>query len=151
PPEVVYSRPRVLRQGRPVPAQEGGGAARGLVRSVPLLEEGRPPRPRGCPEAGVRRRTDRYPHHEGAIVNITLLADPGQKLCELGGGANPQVRPNFDVRPCTDAQGNPTVDALIDFEEFPWPLMDDEWDCVFAHFVLEHVSYRLVPDFLREV
>ena len=81
---------------------------------------------------------------------ITLKTKPTDKVIELGGGANPQVHPNVDCRPCFDAQGNPTVDFQADFNK-PLPIGSDEFDGVFSQFSLEHISWRNVPQFLKEV
>jgi len=75
---------------------------------------------------------------------------PSAKIIELGGGSVPHFRPNVDVRPCYDTQGNPTVDFVADFDK-PLPIKDSEWDGVFARFVIEHLSFRMVPQFLSEV
>lgn len=75
---------------------------------------------------------------------------PSAKIIELGGGSVPHFRPNVDVRPCYDGQGNPTVDFVADFDK-PLPIKDSEWDGVFARFVIEHLSFRMVPQFLSEV
>lgn len=80
---------------------------------------------------------------------ITLRTKPGDKLLEMGGGAAPQVRPNADVRQCYDAQGNPTVDFVIDFEQ-PLPFADQEWDGIFSQFSFEHVSYTKIGQLLAE-
>ena len=74
----------------------------------------------------------------------------GARCIELGGGENPRFRPNVDVRPCTDANGNGTVDFTANFEE-PLPISSDEWDLVYSHFAIEHISWRKVPQFLAEV
>lgn len=81
---------------------------------------------------------------------ITLKTDPGQSVIELGGGENPLIRPNVDCRYCQDANGNQTVDFTANFEE-PLPITSDEWDAVFSRYVIEHISYRKVPQFLSEV
>ena len=75
---------------------------------------------------------------------------PGTRVIELGGGSNPQFRPNVDVRMCHDAAGNPTVDFTANFDE-PLPIQSDEWDVVFGHYVIEHVSWRALPGFVAEV
>jgi ubiquinone/menaquinone biosynthesis C-methylase UbiE len=68
----------------------------------------------------------------------------------LGGGTNPQFSKklgngiNLDVRP------NENVDILANFEE-PLPLPSDEFDIVFSRFVLEHVSWRKVSQFIAEI
>lgn len=80
---------------------------------------------------------------------ISLRTKPGDKLLEMGGGAVPQVRPNADVRQCYDAQGNATVDFVIDFEQ-PLPFADSEWDGIFSCFSFEHVSYTKIPRLLAE-
>ena len=81
---------------------------------------------------------------------ITLKTDPNSKIIELGGGANPLVRPNVDVRMCYDQAGNPTVDFTADFDDI-LPIQSNEWDAVFSRFVLEHLSWRKVRQFLSEV
>lgn len=83
-------------------------------------------------------------------MTITLRSKPTDKLIELGGGATPLIRPNVDIRPCSDAQGNPTVDFIANFEE-PLPIKSEEFDGVFCQFVIEHLSWRKVPGFLKEV
>ncbi len=81
---------------------------------------------------------------------IQLKTKPTDKVIELGGGANPLIRPNCDVRWCQDANGNQTVDFLADFNE-PLPIQSDEWDGVFSQYALEHISWRKVKQFIREV
>lgn len=81
---------------------------------------------------------------------ITLKMTPDQKVIELGGGSNPIVRPNVDVRMCYDSEGKPTVDFTADFNQ-DLPIQSDEWDGVFAQYVIEHLSWRSVRKFLQEV
>lgn len=83
-------------------------------------------------------------------MTITLRAAPDDKIIELGGGSRPQFHPNVDIRMCYDEAGNRTVDFTADFNE-PLPVNSDEWDGVYSHFLLEHVSYRKIPQFLAEV
>lgn len=66
------------------------------------------------------------------------------KIIELGGGDYPFFRPNMDIR------SGPTVDIVGSLEE-RFPLDDLSFDGVFAHFVLEHISWKKVPQFLQEV
>lgn len=75
---------------------------------------------------------------------ITLNLRPDQTVLELGGGDNPQYRPNADVRK------GPKVDHVIDFNE-PLPFPTNSYDAVFSHFALEHVSWPNVIALLREV
>lgn len=81
---------------------------------------------------------------------LNLTTHPGQRVVELGGGANPRFRPNVDVRMCHDASGNQTVDFTADFDR-ELPMKSDEWDAVFSQYVIEHVSYRAVRGFIAEV
>ena len=81
---------------------------------------------------------------------ITLRTNPNDRLIELGGGANPIVRPNCDVRQCFDAGGNPTVDFTANFEE-PLPIQTAEFDGVLSRFCIEHISWRKVRQFVGEV
>lgn len=78
-------------------------------------------------------------------MTLTIKRTPGDKVLELGGGNNPLVRPNADVRP------GPLVDFVVDFDGSVLPFPDGEWDCVVSHFALEHVSWRNVIPFLQEV
>lgn len=65
-------------------------------------------------------------------------------VIELGGGDKPYFRPNLDVRP------GATVDIVADFNK-PLPLTDAEYDGVFSSYCIEHISWRKVRDFIKEV
>ncbi len=86
------------------------------------------------------------------LESINFVKHPGQKLLELGGGANryPQADVNVDVRQCFDPQGTPTVDFTVDFNE-PLPIASEEWDGVLCQYALEHISWRKVRNFISEV
>ncbi len=86
------------------------------------------------------------------LESINFVKHSGQKLLELGGGANryPQADVNVDVRQCFDPQGNPTVDFSVDFNE-PLPICSEEWDGVLCRYALEHISWRKVRGFVSEV
>ncbi len=75
---------------------------------------------------------------------IQLNLPPNGKYVELGGGDNPQIRPNVDCRK------GPKVDIVADFNQ-PLPFKDNEYDGAFSQFALEHISWRNVPGFLKEV
>ena len=66
------------------------------------------------------------------------------KVVELGGGENLRYHPNVDVRKL------PTVDIVADFER-PLPLPDNEYDLVYSSYVLEHISWRKVRQFIKEI
>jgi predicted SAM-dependent methyltransferase len=78
---------------------------------------------------------------------IQINKQPGQRILELGGGSNrhPSTDVNVDVR---QVQG---VDFVVNFEEPNWPISNSEFDAVLCIFVLEHISWRNVPNFLKEV
>lgn len=67
-----------------------------------------------------------------------------QKLIELGGGANPTLRPNMDFRP------GPTVDIVGDLSQ-PLPFEAASFDGVLCTYALEHISWRKVKEFIAEV
>lgn len=79
---------------------------------------------------------------------IDFYVPAGARVLELGGGSNrhPKATVNVDVRP---VQG---VDFTIDFNKEEWlELSSEEFDIVYACFVLEYVSWRVVPNFLKQV
>lgn len=70
---------------------------------------------------------------------------PGQRILELGGGANRhhQTDVNVDVRP------GPGVDFTADFDK-PLPIKDADFDGVLSIYCIEHLSWRNVSQFLKE-
>jgi len=66
------------------------------------------------------------------------------KVVELGGGENPRYHPNLDVRKL------PNVDIVADFEK-ALPLPDNEYDLVYSSYAIEHISWRKVKTFIKEV
>lgn len=66
------------------------------------------------------------------------------KIIELGGGTRPYFRPNLDVRKAEN------VDIVADFNE-PLPIENEEYDGVFSSYCIEHISWRKVKQFLKEV
>jgi predicted SAM-dependent methyltransferase len=79
-------------------------------------------------------------------MTITIKSEPNQRIIELGGGDNPNpaCEVNVDVRP------GPKTNFVADFNE-PLPINSDEWDGVFSQFVIEHLSWRKVRQFISEV
>jgi predicted SAM-dependent methyltransferase len=69
---------------------------------------------------------------------------PGQNILECGGGDRPQFRPNMDFRP------SPTVDIVHDLNK-PFPILDNTYDGVFSMYAIEHLSWRKVKDFVKEM
>ena len=68
----------------------------------------------------------------------------GDKLIELGGGKQPLIRPNVDVRAC------PEVDIVADLGEPLSMLASNAYDGVFSRFAIEHISWRKVRGFISE-
>jgi predicted SAM-dependent methyltransferase len=77
---------------------------------------------------------------------INFKKDPNHRYLELGGGDNPhpQCDVNCDVRPGSK------VHVVADFDK-PLPIRDAEYDVVFSQYALEHLSWRNVRSFLKEV
>lgn len=80
------------------------------------------------------------------ITKVIVNKQPGQKILELGGGSNrhPSADCNVDVRA---VEG---VDFTCSFDEL-LPVQSYEWDCVLSFYVLEHISYRRVKQFVSEI
>lgn len=76
-------------------------------------------------------------------MSYTLPFKQGTALLELGGGEHPVIRPNADIRP------GPTVDIVADLSK-PLPITDAQYDGVYCKYAIEHVSWRLVSDFVKE-
>lgn len=77
---------------------------------------------------------------------ISFNKQPEQKILELGGGAN--RHPQADVN--VDARSGPGVNFIADFNQ-PLPINSDEWDGVICQYALEHISWRNIRSFLKEV
>jgi predicted SAM-dependent methyltransferase len=80
------------------------------------------------------------------VPMIELQKREGDKIIELGCGENPhpQADIHVDVRPI------PGVTDFVCDLEHPLPIASDEFAGVLAQYVLEHLSYAKVPDFLKE-
>lgn len=89
---------------------------------------------------------------------IQISRKPTDRVLELGGGSNPVVVPecmgghdvHLDCRIVQNAQGQQCVDIQWDLNETPLPLGSDEFDSLISVFALEHVSWRRIPDLLKE-
>lgn len=73
----------------------------------------------------------------------SLPFKPEDKVLEVGGGDRPQFRPNLDCRKL------PTVDIVADLNEV-WPVENETYDGVFGMYIIEHVSWRKVRQFISE-
>ncbi len=67
-------------------------------------------------------------------------------MLELGGGDTPHPLSdvNVDVRP------GPKVHFVADFNS-PLPISSDDFEIIFCQYALEHISWRVIPQFLSEV
>ena len=77
---------------------------------------------------------------------IQINKTPGQLVLELGGGDNPHPASDVNV----DVRSGPMVSFVADFNK-PLPISSNEFDAVICQYVLEHLSYRNVVAFLKEV
>ena len=66
-----------------------------------------------------------------------------EPVLEVGGGDRPSFRPNADIRPL------PTVDIVCDLEK-PLPIPDESYGSIWGNYILEHLSWRSVNDFISE-
>lgn len=71
---------------------------------------------------------------------------PTDRILELGAGDSPN--PSSDV--IVDVRASAFTHFTADFIQ-PLPIKDEDFTCVLAHFVLEHLPYRCVLPFLKEV
>jgi predicted SAM-dependent methyltransferase len=76
-------------------------------------------------------------------IGYTLPFKPTDKVLEVGGGDRPNFRPNLDIRP------SPTVDIVADLNQ-PWPVDSEVYDGVFGMYIIEHISWRKVRQFISE-
>ncbi len=79
-----------------------------------------------------------------SVMSYFLPFTQNAKIIELGGGTKPYFRPNLDVRQAEN------VDIVADFNE-PLPIEDNEYEGVFSSYCIEHISWRKVKPFLKEV
>lgn len=66
------------------------------------------------------------------------------KAIEFGGGDNPRFHPNYDIRQL------PNVDVVIDLNS-PLSIPKEEYEFVYSRYLLEHISWRNVKNFLKEI
>lgn len=77
---------------------------------------------------------------------IQFAKQSGQRIIELGCGQNRHSQADVAV----DVRHIPgVVDFTADFNN-PFPIGSEEFDGIYSAFCLEHVSYRSVPQFVRE-
>lgn len=79
------------------------------------------------------------------MIDAVTFPD-GARVLELGGGENrhQQATCMVDVRP------GPLVDFPVDLNSVPLPIAPDDFDVVYASFVLEHLPYVNVAPLLKD-
>ena len=77
--------------------------------------------------------------------NYTINFRQGSKVMEIGGGNNPIVHPNMDVR------AGDNIDIVHDLSKFPWPIDDNSYDGIFSKYCLEHLSWRDIKQAIDEL
>jgi len=66
-------------------------------------------------------------------------------VLEIGGGERPLFHPNMDIRKVDN------VDIVHDLEKFPYPFSDESFDGILGMYIIEHISWRKVKDFIKEL
>lgn len=77
-------------------------------------------------------------------ISLILPFRPNDKIVELGGGSNPLVRPNYDIRKL------PNVDYVIDLNDPNLPISSDYCDGIYSRYLIEHINWRNIKRFLTE-
>lgn len=77
-------------------------------------------------------------------MKLTFPFDHTNKIIELGGGTNPLIRPNVDVRP------SETTDIVADFNK-PLPIPSAAYEGVYSAYSIEHISWRNIKKFISEI
>jgi len=71
-------------------------------------------------------------------------------VVELGGGSSPRHCRKYGNGINVDVRPMDTVDVVADFEK-PFPLASTEYDLVYSAYCIEHVSWRNVKQFIKEI
>lgn len=84
---------------------------------------------------------------------IVISKKPGERMLELGGGEtpHPSTDVNVDIRQAVDKEGTHKVHFTFNFENFPWPIKDSDFEYIYSQFNIEHISWRKSEQYLREV
>ena len=77
------------------------------------------------------------------MPNYFLPFKPTDRVLELGGGDNPVFPENVDMRP------GPKVTLVADLNQ-PLPIESEIYDGVFGMYIVEHLSWRKVRQFISE-
>jgi predicted SAM-dependent methyltransferase len=72
-------------------------------------------------------------------------------ILELGGGTSPAYCKHFGNGINVDILDSPLVDIKHDLRRLPLPIESESYPEVYCRFVLEHISWRILPDFIKEL
>lgn len=72
-------------------------------------------------------------------------------ILELGGGFNPKHCKAFGNGINMDILDHQLVDIHHDIRKFPWPVEDNTTDLLYNKFVIEHVGWRNLLSFIKEM
>jgi len=72
------------------------------------------------------------------------------KVLEIGGGNNPKYCGKFGNGINLDVRPLPTVDVVHDVNK-PLPFDNNKFDYVYSSYLLEHLSWRKVKQFIKEI
>ena len=72
-------------------------------------------------------------------------------IVELGGGFSPSYAKKLGSGLNLDALDHPLVDIKHDLNAFPYPIDSNSVDEIYSRFFLEHLSWRLLPTFAKEM
>lgn len=70
---------------------------------------------------------------------------------EIGGGDKPEYCKKYSNGVNIDVRAMDTVDVVHDLETLPLPFKDGEFDKVYSQFAFEHLSWRIIRDFVKDV
>lgn len=72
-------------------------------------------------------------------------------ILEIGGGETPNYCKQFGNGINMDILDSPLVDIKYDIRKLPLPIENNAHEEVYLRFVIEHVSWRVLPDFIKEL
>ena len=72
-------------------------------------------------------------------------------ILELGGGTAPAYCRAYNNGINMDILDSPLVDIKADLRKLPLPVKDNEYEEVYLRFLIEHISWRILPNFIKEL
>lgn len=90
----------------------------------------------------IQRLTENYVSH-GNFYKLDLKPN----ILEIGGGKNPLPFPHTNM----DISDSEKVDVKHDLEVFPYPFKDNSFVSIYSAYCIEHLSWRTLPKFIKEI